>query len=236
MSEYEVLSLNYMWWQNVIDIGGFVITIVSILAVYCDYKYNKKKGKAEKAIELAKYFMEEILPGLSFLEKQYEENGIGTLIKKHKFFEFEDFDLEELEGLFTDVERKSIIKKIDDTKIAFENEKGEKMEIGITPFTSDLLNKLEYMCMSITSGVADDSYIYDSLHQTFLNTVQLLYIHVANRNIDEKDKFYRNVIKVYNNWKKKYLKEQAKEEKIKNRIEKSKKKIKKKMGSNKKIN
>lgn len=236
MTEYESLSLTYMWWQNAIAIGGFLLTIISILSVYFDYRHRKNKEVAEKAIDMAKYFMEEILTGLTILEIQYKKEGIDGLIKKYKFFEFEDFDLEELKSLFSNQEIQEISKKINDTKITLKNSNGESLEVSIISFASDLLNKLEYMCMSITSGVADDSYIYDSLHQTFLSTVQLLYVHIAERNINEKDKFYRNVIKVYNKWKNKYLKEQSKEERINNRIEKNKKKIKKKMGSNKKIN
>ena len=69
--------------------------------------------------------------------------------------------------------------------------------------------------------------------------MQLLYISIAKRNITEKDKYYRNVIKIYNKWKNRYLREQEKEERINAKIEKQQKKIKnikKKMGINKKVN
>lgn len=89
-------------------------------------------------------------------------------------------------------------------------------------FKDRILNKLEYICMNISSKAADSKYIYQSLHQSFLRTVRNLYMDIACANTDYKDKFYINIIHVYNEWKKIYLKESRLEER---RIKKANQKM-----------
>lgn len=89
-------------------------------------------------------------------------------------------------------------------------------------FKDTVLNKLEYICMNISSKAADSKYIYQSLHQTFLRTIRNLYMDMASANTDYKDKFYTNIIHVYNEWKKLYLKESRLEER---RIKKANQKM-----------
>lgn len=87
---------------------------------------------------------------------------------------------------------------------------------------SKTLNKLEYICMDISSKAADSNYIYQSLHQIFLRTIRTLYMDISIVNTNSTDKFYTNIIHVYNSWKNKYLKEQKLEER---KIKKSNEKI-----------
>ena len=98
-----------------------------------------------------------------------------------------------------------------------------------------LLNRLEYMCMFIDSKVADSDYIYKSLHQIFLSSIQALYVHIASLNIDEKDKYYTKVINVFNLWKNKYIKDNKREEKLNKKLNKVAKRKKKKFNKPKKI-
>ena len=65
---------------------------------------------------------------------------------------------------------------------------------------SDTLNNLEYFAMHFVSGVADDTVIFQSLHQTYLAIVQMLYYNIAVQNVHEKDKYYTNVICLYKKW------------------------------------
>ena len=69
------------------------------------------------------------------------------------------------------------------------------------------LNKLEYICMNISSRAADSNYIYQSLHQIFLRTIRNLYMEISIINTNACDKFYTNIIHVYNMWRNKYLHE-----------------------------
>lgn len=80
------------------------------------------------------------------------------------------------------------------------------------------LNNLEYLCMYIATNVADEKYIYNSLHQQFLKCIALLYFEISIANTDNKDKYYTNIIHVYNLWKKKYLCVVQKEKKLKKKL------------------
>lgn len=77
----------------------------------------------------------------------------------------------------------------------------------------DTLNELEYLCMYISSKAANSEFIYQSLHQVFLDAIRLLAIEISYSNTNSADKVYTNIIHVYNDWLKRYLKAQKKEEK-----------------------
>lgn len=62
------------------------------------------------------------------------------------------------------------------------------------------LNELEYVSMYISSQAAGSKYVYQSLHQIFLRTVKLLAPIIALQNKDYSDKYYTNIIFVYNEW------------------------------------
>ena len=74
------------------------------------------------------------------------------------------------------------------------------------------------MCMNIVTKVADEKYIYNSLHQQFIRVINLLYIHISLTNTDNKNKYYTNIIYVYNIWKDKYIKAEEKEKKLKKKM------------------
>lgn len=69
----------------------------------------------------------------------------------------------------------------------------------------DTLNKLEYFCMYFNAGVADEETIYQSLHQSFLEMVRVIYFRIASRNKSGKDKYFTNIIKLYNKWADRYF-------------------------------
>ena len=94
------------------------------------------------------------------------------------------------------------------------------------------LNKLEAVCMNISSNAAGSQYIYPSLHQIFLRDMYLLSPYIAESNHDSIDKFFINIIKVYNMWKaehdsdyKKQLKSQEKLNKLRKKQDKEIKKL-----------
>lgn len=65
---------------------------------------------------------------------------------------------------------------------------------------SEVLNNMEYFALHFTHGVADDTVVYQSLHQTYIQFVQLLYYEIANKNKDGCHDYYTNVIGLYNKW------------------------------------
>ena len=68
----------------------------------------------------------------------------------------------------------------------------------------DTLNTLEYFCMYFNSGVADEETVYQSLHQSFLAMVKILYFSIASKNESGKDKYFPNIIEWYNSWTERY--------------------------------
>lgn len=75
----------------------------------------------------------------------------------------------------------------------------------------NLLNKIEYFSMCFVSKVADENVAYQSLHQTFIKTIEYLYPNIAMINRDPKSKYYTNTIELYNLWKNRYLEYEKKE-------------------------
>ncbi|WP_394883733.1 DUF4760 domain-containing protein [Clostridium tertium] len=76
---------------------------------------------------------------------------------------------------------------------------------------NETLNTLEYFCMYFNSQVADEETVYQSLHQSFLSMVKILYFRIASRNENGKDKYYTNIIQLYNKWSKRYYEHEKNE-------------------------
>lgn len=225
---------------NIVMAVCAIVGLGAILIAKSEYNHNRSKESAERAIEMAKYFMDEILPGLSVINKVCQDKNVYSILTSHKFYEYDDFDSDELRNLFDsrDIEKITDVFKNTDisNRLTYENEsdKEEKIKLGL--LASLLLNKMEYMCMYIASEIADDGYIYNSLHQMFLSSIQILYINIAIQNVNEKDKYYTNIIEVYNKWKERYLAEAEKEEILSQQLDEKIREVKKNFKKNKKIN
>lgn len=208
MSQYEILSLQIEernFWLAVIVA---IISFISALVVYLDYRSRKKKERAEKSIQIAEKFAKEIIDPLSTILAFFNQTGLSEIINKVKFSNFFDFDNEELNDLFSaeDISQyNELINKYDEK---------HKMRNLI----SETLNELEALCMYISTHVADEKYIYNSLHQQFLKSISQLYISISLSNTDNKDKYFTNIIQVFNIWKSKYIKAANKEKNIKKKL------------------
>lgn len=66
----------------------------------------------------------------------------------------------------------------------------------------EFLNDLEWFSMNFVCNLADDSIVYDSLHQTFLSNVAVLYYFISSLNINSCNKYYTNIIELFKKWKK----------------------------------
>ena len=65
---------------------------------------------------------------------------------------------------------------------------------------TESLNNLEFFAMHFSHGTADESVVYQSLHQTYLMMVYVLYYNIAVLNELEGSKYYTNVIELYKKW------------------------------------
>lgn len=211
LTQYEYLSLQQeerSFWLSLI-LG--IVAFVSVLLFYIDYRYRKNKERAEKSIKIAEQFAKEIIDPLSFIYAIFEKYGIDKLILKAKFTEFEDFDIDELNTIYSSED-------INSYKELISKCNSELKGLRISNIINVTLNNLEHMCMNIVTKVADEKYIYNSLHQQFIRVINLLYIHISLTNIDNKNKYYTNIIYVYNIWKNKYIKAEEKEKKLKKKM------------------
>lgn len=219
---------------------------VSFAAIWAVYEFIRKnrRARAEKSIELVKEFEKDIIPLINDMSGWFERL---TFYKKMKELEMHDglfFDKEELETIFTPDEiheylnfcqtlatGEILIKKIPETikrakttddnsqptKQTENNEKEEEfIPVKIHPY--QLLNKLEAFSMAFNHKVADESVVYPSLHQLFFSTVKTLYINIAIKNQYDKDKYFTNIIKLFNDWDKRYKKIEKKNKKMKEKV------------------
>lgn len=79
----------------------------------------------------------------------------------------------------------------------------------IAAFMSNLLNavlnNLEYFALHFRHQTADESVVYQSLHQSYLQIIPYLYYYIAKHNTNSSNKLYTNVVWLFGKWKaKKY--------------------------------
>lgn len=215
LSAYEQITIQQANRDFYLSLAAFIITFISVFIVYIDYRHRKNKEKAEKSIEIAKDFALNIVDPLSVIHAFFNKFHIDDIINKVNFMQKEDFDIEELNFLYNANDITNYKKIIADNDL----------DGKIRTLICDILNTLEYQCMYISTNVADGKYIYNSLHQQFLKAIALLYFEISLINIDNKDKYYTNIINVYNLWKNRYIKSMNKEIKIKKKQKKLNKKL-----------
>lgn len=89
----------------------------------------------------------------------------------------------------------------------------------------ELLNTLEWFSMYFVNHIADEDTAYQSIHQTYLGIVRQLYFFISRNNNDAYNKYYTNIIELYNKWQTKSDNRREKEAKINNKLKKQKNKI-----------
>lgn len=185
---------------------------------------------------------------LKFEEKNYDDFKFFNVDELRNIYKNDDFPtqyverrnslIQELDDIYHERLIKSIVPYVDKRKIKIdmENKKIEEIkEIKQTnpyilqnkdlPYhffdlVSDVLNQLEYICMDISSKATDSRYIYQSLHQMFLRTVRTLAVEISVDNKNFSDKYYTNIIHVYNDWTIRYVKDLKIEKRKKEKINK----------------
>lgn len=83
---------------------------------------------------------------------------------------------------------------------------------------TDLLNELEWFSMCCNYGIADEKLLYQSLHQTFISNVWMLYFFISVNNANNADKYYTNIIKLFRKWNKRVTKIKTKTLKKKQKL------------------
>lgn len=68
-----------------------------------------------------------------------------------------------------------------------------------------VLNNMEYFALHFRHFTADETVVYQSLHQTYIKFMPYFYYYIARANENSTDKLYTNVIWLYGSWKSKSI-------------------------------
>ena len=114
---------------------------------------------------------------------------------------------------------------LDKLKKIYNEDEQKKFDSYFPLMVENTLNRLEAICINISSQAAGSEYIYNSLHQSFLQFVEILAIKISTNNTNNVDKFYTNIIQVYNMWNKQKNKDIQKLKKTEKKISKLNSKV-----------
>ncbi|MCP1224780.1 hypothetical protein NK213_10170 [Sebaldella sp. S0638] len=187
-----------------------------------EYDYKRK----EKAVEMAVVF-QKMLKEVSYIVGILEKTKIKEMYHDRiKFNELKEFDYEELISKFgknaiREIKGADILETVSINDAAnlyirynyadenflklCDSQETEKISLFIMndffERKSRVLNKLEWFSMNFTSGLADESVVYQSLHQVYLSFVKLFHFEISIKNKEgPKDKYYCNIIDLYREW------------------------------------
>lgn len=222
LTYFEEISIQQSNRDFYLNLIVALVTFISVLLFYIDYRNRKNKERAEKSINIAEQFANSIIPKLSIIFGVFEKFGLYKILEEVKFINFTDFDIDELNELYSQESIQKYQELLSKNSHILINDK----KVDVEDLMVTTLNQLEHMCMYISTKVADEKYIYNSLHQQFFKAISFLYISISLTNINNKDKYYTNIIEVFNIWKSKYIKYDKKEKKMKKKLKPSLHKIK----------
>ena len=196
------------WIQIFANIG----VLFSIAIGVWQYCKGKKLQQVQKAIEIAEDF-QKIIPGISIILDSFEKSEVSSNIKSLNNENMLYFDKEELEKNIPE----QVVKKIDElySKLEKEGVSVDDKAPRVTVSIGSILNKLEVMAMYFNTNVANEKVVYQSLHQLYFAIIKVAYVKIARVNVNEKDKYYTNVIELFRKWSIEQKKAEKKTNKLK---------------------
>lgn len=216
-------------------LGAVAIVITAFWSAF-QYHKNKLVRQQEKASEIAKDFADNLIERMGLISAVLMPNhDIQNMIKGLDTSKLKQFTIMEMLGILHDKHCFEKFDKIIDSKRTqkryirilknryTENER-QKFDSSFAFLVENTLNKLEAICINISSQAAGSQFIYESLHQMFLSTIEILSIKISGSNTNNVDKYYMNIISVYNMWNKQKQKDIKKLNKTNKKISKLEKK------------
>ncbi len=258
VAEYFDSNNKLSFIQNLshsVEISSVIFLIASAIIAFREYSFSVKNERAKnntekinKAIELAKYYKDTIIPKYSFITYVFRETGIQSIIDTIDKSKMNRFDLSELKSNLSKEDIEELKNKLRNPNTIYvvynainiygmrdaklfnqdmssyvhsneekdqeeETELIKKIENFIIHEVAELLNDLEYFALYFTHKSADNSVVYQSLHQTYLCAIEKLYYHISRKNEYPYEKYYTNIIKLYSEWKETYNNKKAEYEK-----------------------
>lgn len=210
--------------------GGIVAAWQYILAAKAS-RTNIEIVQVQRAIDLSEYYKDNILEYFPAIRYIYNKAGITKIIGTVHPNMMNDFDTVEYKQLFTS-EQITELQRIQNSDefyqavleadaiynlglnfIEVENKDNDNENVRyvnkpsiVRVFMLDLINRvlnnMEFLALHFRHNAADDSVVYQSLHQSYLEMIPYLYPYIAQTNSESTGKLYTNVIWLYKKWQK----------------------------------
>lgn len=227
---FVILGTVIAVWQYVLSARDSIESRKREYQLHEKEIFDMEKDRIQKAIDLAGYYKDNILQNIMLIKHVYQWTGIQEILDKINFQNISHFDIIEMEDNISLEDRKiitnasnsrrmsdtlimvsEVVKIWDDCKevnvIEEDGKKVRKLTVSqnallykFQTVLNGILNNLEFFAMHFTHGTADDSVIYQSLHQSYIDVVRTLYYDIAANNVPGESKLYTNVIELYNKW------------------------------------
>lgn len=202
------------------------------------YDRNTKLRQQEKASEIAQDFANNLIEKTALISDTLMSNKefqkmIAKIVKSKKLNQFTYWEIIDILGdkqCFNKCEQIIRSKRTQQKytqllETKYNETERTRFNSNFSILVETTLNHIEAVCINISSKAAGSQFIYDSLHQSFLNIIEILSIKISKRNYNNVDKYFINVIDVYNMWNKqknkdiqKFNKTQAKIDKLNHRV------------------
>ena len=210
--EIYIYGISLGNWYTWITLIGLLFTALWSMHQYTKNRLSKQQ---EKSAEIAQEFSNTLIEKMGIISDVLMPNDeikkmVNTIVKSKKL---NQFTILEIRNVLNDT---NCFKKYD--KIIYSKRTQQRYneilykrynDIERNKFDSyfpllveNTLNHLEAICINISSQAAGSQFIYDSLHQSILKTVEMLSVKISSNNGNNVDKYYTNIIQVYNMWNK----------------------------------
>ena len=140
------------------------------------------------------------------LKKLFSTKQISTLQALSKTDDFfrSVMEANEIYGLNLNVNTTESVSETDsDTEIAAKIDKKSVIVAFAANLLNDVLNNLEFFALHFRHNTADESVVYQSLHQSYLSIMPYMYYYIAKQNRDPSNKLYTNAIWLFIEWRNK---------------------------------
>lgn len=200
-----------------LDNWGILLTILGIpsTAIFTLFQYYKSKRlkQQQRASEIADDFADNLIEKMGLISDTLMQSSsiqkmVARVAKSKKLNSFTTVEIisilndekcfEKFESIVRSKETQQIYK--DFLKQRYNEKEQERFESYFPLLVENTLNHLEAKCINISSKAAGSQFIYNSLHQSFLYTIEVLAIKMSKNNNNNVDKYYTHIIEVYNMW------------------------------------
>lgn len=176
-------------------------------------KIDKGKISVFDELELNRYLTEQDKEQIE--EIINSEKFIQAVVQAGKIYNL-NIDISEIATSKSDID--DIETNKEDTEI-----NGFSIDISkkfMSSIVTDTLNNLEFFSMHFSHKTADESVVYQSLHQSYLTIVYVLYYNIAIQNCPGKSRYYTNIIELYKIWYNRNKNQADEFNKVRNTVEK----------------